>query len=96
MSADLFQQAFSGGYHAHVVDQPIRAEFGGGRHNTTDCDDCGVPMEIKGHEYVCDVCGFTRGGADHIIGQGKASASVVTLISGGGKIQTFNASGPVE
>jgi predicted RNA-binding Zn-ribbon protein involved in translation (DUF1610 family) len=110
MSADLFLQAFSGGYYTHAVDQPgedyespLASCADAGRaivHTTkiraTDCDDCGVPMEIKGHEYVCDMCGFTRAGADHIIGQGKAAASVVTLISGGGKIQTFNASGPVE
>lgn len=62
----------------------------------TDCDTCRVPMVINDNEYMCEICGSTRAGVDQIEDTGPTGASAITLMSGDGRIQTFNASGPAE
>jgi hypothetical protein len=53
-------------------------------------------MSIDGNEYVCNMCGFVRSGADQLEDKGATASSAVTIISGTGKLQTFNTSGSSE
>lgn len=62
----------------------------------TDCDDCGVPMVLDRNCYICNKCGAVKDGADQLEHSAPTVASAVSLLSGNGKLQIFNASGSAD